>query len=168
MNETTRRSVKEGIGFGIIAGLFFALMEILGAAMMGNPPLMPLRMFASVVLGSHALDPALTSLGGAFAAGIVVHLVLSALFGLVYGLASSRLRSERQTSWGVQAAAGFGFGAAVWLLNCQIIARALYPWFLEAPQLLQLVMHALFFGLPLGLLYAASERKAHQVSRAAT
>jgi hypothetical protein len=47
----------------------------------------------------------------------------------------------------------------VWFVNFQIIARVLYPWFLGAPQFLQAVMHGLFFGLPLALIYAASERR---------
>jgi len=57
MSEATRRGVKEGIGFGIIAGIIFAVMEVIGATLMGDHPLMPFRMFASVGLGQAALEP---------------------------------------------------------------------------------------------------------------
>lgn len=161
MTNGRHRSLKEGLGLGIIAGVIFAIVEIAGAAMMGNPPLMPLRMFASVVLGQAAL--ATVSLGVAVLVGTIAHLVLSALFGLIYVALNRRLSPAAQASRGSQSLMGLVFGAAVWLVNFQIIARILYPWFLGTPQFLQFMMHALFFGLPLGLLYARSERRARAV-----
>ncbi len=50
MAGVNRRLVGEGVTAGLIAGVIFAMMEIVGAAMMGNPALVPVRMFASVVL----------------------------------------------------------------------------------------------------------------------
>ena len=49
MQEDTRRAVKEGLAYGSVAGVLFGTMEIAGATLMGDPPVMPLRMFASVV-----------------------------------------------------------------------------------------------------------------------
>lgn len=150
--------VKKGIGLGIVSGMMFGIMEMAGAAMMGNPAVMPLRMFASTVLGRAALEA--TPLGTAVAVGIIAHLVLSSFFGLIYALIVSGLSREARTSWGKQAAAAIGFGAALWLVNFRIIGRLLYPWFLMTPQFLQMMMHALFFGLPLGLLHAGIARRA--------
>lgn len=149
--------VGRGIGLGIVSGIIFGIMEIAGAAMMGNPAFMPLRMFASTVLGRAALEA--TPLGTAVAVGIIAHLVLSSFFGIIYALIVSGLSREVRTSWGKQAAAGIVFGAALWIVNFQIVGRVLYPWFLMTPQILQMMMHALFFGLPLGLLYAGIERR---------
>jgi hypothetical protein len=157
VENQTRRSLREGIAAGLVAGMIFAVMEIAGAAMMGNPPLMPIRMFASVLLGKSALEGAL---GVAIVVGIIAHMVLSGAFGVVYGLVAGRLDPKTQTSFGRQSLLGMMFGLVVWLVNFQIIARVLYPWFLETPQVLQAMMHALFFGLPLALVYTASERKA--------
>lgn len=165
MQNATKRGVKEGIGFGILAGLLFAGMEVVGALVMGNPPLMPFRMFASVLLGQEALEMIAGST--AFVIGSAVHISLSGLFGLVYGLFASRTSAQTQTGWGRQAGAGLLFGLALWFINFQIIARILYPWFLATPQFLQAMMHALFFGLPLGLMYAGAERRVHHVQRAA-
>jgi hypothetical protein len=162
----TQRGIKEGLGFGIVAGVVFGVVEMAGAAMMGDSPLMPLRMFASVVLG----EPALTSpdIGTVVGIGTVAHLVLSAIFGLVYGLFAANTSLETQTGWGRQAVLGLLFGVVLWFANFQIIARVLYPWFLQAPQFLQMAMHAMFFGLPLSLMYARAERHVHHIGAHAT
>lgn len=154
----TARSVKEGIGYGLIAGVIFALMEVIASTIMGNPAITPFRLFASVLVGSEALTE--MEAGNALLLGSVVHLVLSAAFGLVYGLIGASLTRRAQVWFGAQAGLGIAFGLALWLINFQLIARAAYPWFLETPQLMQALIHALFYGLPLGLMYAASERRA--------
>jgi phage shock protein PspC (stress-responsive transcriptional regulator) len=158
MAHENRRSLSEGITAGIIAGIVFATMEIVGAVMMGNPALMPVRMFASVVLGQEAMQG---PLGTALVVGTIAHLALSAIFGIVYGLFAARASEATRTSFGRQAGLGVLFGLAVWLVNFQIVARVLYPWFLGTPQFLQAMMHGLFFGLPLALVYAGAERRAH-------
>lgn len=165
MSQSTRRGVKEGIGFGLIAGALFAVMEVIGAAMMGDPPLMPVRMFASTVLGEQALmeTPAAT----AVPIGLIAHFALSAIFGLIYGTVNARFSTDTETSYGRQAGIGLVFGIALWFVNFQIIARAIYPWFLMAPPFLQAAMHAMFFGLPLALMYATGERHAQRVGRPA-
>lgn len=157
MNQKTRRGIKEGIGLGLIAGVIFAVMEVVAAVMMGNPALMPFRMFASTVLGSAALETA--GAGTAFLVGAIAHLILSGIFGLIYGAVNAQFGADTRASWGQQAGIGVAFGALLWLVNFQIIARVLYPWFLEAPQFAQMMLHALFFGLPLGVMYAAAERR---------
>jgi len=151
------RSARRGLGLGILAGILFAIIEVLAAVLMGNPPLMPLRMFASILMGPAAMEAAAP--GTVLLASIPTHLVLSALYGLVYAAVNARLPAETRRSWARQAALGLGFGALLWLLNFQVIARVLFPWFLGAPQLLQLVMHAAFFGLPLGLMLTATQRR---------
>jgi hypothetical protein len=158
MATVRSRSIKEGIGYGIVAGIIFGAMEMLGARLMGDPAIAPLRMFASIVLGQDAL--AVTAPGTAIVVGTVVHLILSGIFGLVYGLVNSRFSREIRTERRNQAVLGLLYGTALWLVNFQFIARLFYPWFLELPQLLQLGMHVLFFGIPLALMYGGAERRA--------
>ena len=165
MSESTRRGAKEGIGFGQIACLIFAVMEVVGAAMMGQPPLMPIRMFASTVLGQAALMQ--TAAGTAVVVGLLAHFALSAIYGVIYGAINGTFSANTETSYGRQTGLGLLFGMALWMVNFQIIARLIYPWFLDAPQFLQMAMHAMFFGLPLGLMYAAAERRAHHIGRPA-
>ena len=161
MQGDIRRGIKEGLGFGVVAGILFGIAEMAAAAMMGDPPTMPLRMFASVVLGQSALtSPDITMVA---AVGIAAHLALSAIFGLVYGILAASTSTETQTSWGRQTLLGVLFGIGLWFVNFQVIARVAYPWFLDAPQFLQMAMHALLFGLPLSLMYARAERHIHHV-----
>lgn len=161
MSEDTRRSVNEGLRFGLLAGLILGLMEMVAAVVMGNPPLMPLRMFASVVLGQEALMG--TSLGTAVVVGLIAHFAISALYGFIYGLVNARFtKGSDRASYGSQIFIGLLFGLGVWLVNFQIVARLAYPWFLGTPQLMQALMHAVFYGLPLAVMYAAGERRAHE------
>jgi hypothetical protein len=88
MAGENRRSVGEGVTAGLIACVIFAMMEVIGAAMMGNPALMPVRMFASVVLGKSAMEG---PIGTALVLGTIARLALSAVFGIVYGLFNARL-----------------------------------------------------------------------------
>lgn len=161
MEETTRRNVVEGLVIGLIAGVIMAAAELGAAALMGGDPVMPFRMFASVLFG----DVALSTMGPttAYISGLVIHLALSAVFGLIYGFISAALDVNTRTSLGTQAAFGVAFGLALWLVNFHVIARAFFPWFLEAGQAIQAVIHAVFFGLPLGLLMGARERRVHRV-----
>ena len=158
MIKQTKRGVMEGVGFGLIAGVIFAAVEIIAAAILGNQPMMPVRLFASVLLGPSALQSA--PLDTAVVVGYGMHLTLSAFYGLVYGVANALLLSPTtERSLGRQAELGLFYGLAIWLVNYQLIARMFYPWFLEPPQFLHMAMHALCFGLPLALMYAGGERQ---------
>ena len=90
---------------------------------------------------------------------------LAATFGLVYGIVNAWVREDTQQNPWAQAALGTLFGAALYAVHFQLIARAAYPWFLDVPQYPQLAMHALAFGLPLGLIYAGFEWRVHTVPR---
>ena len=163
MSDVTR-SIKEGVGFGLIAGAVFAAAETVVAIATGSPALMPFRMFASVLLGADAL--AVTPAATAFAVGLIAHLWLSTMYGLFYGIYNSALTMPTRKAHGRQAVIGLLFGAMLWLVNFQVFARFQYPWFFEMAQAPQLVLHAVFFGLPLGLLYATAERRGRPVQRA--
>ena len=93
---------------------------------------------------------------------------LSAAFGLIYCLITARTSETTKRSWGTQAGIGALYGMALWLVNFQIVARIAYPWFLDAPQTAQAMLHALFFGLPLGLAYAGAGRRLRPIRRAPT
>lgn len=163
MERIERRSAaSEGVAAGFLAGIVFAIAEIIAAGARGSPPLTPTRMFASVVFGRDALSS--MSLGLAFVLGMIVHLTLSAIFGAVYGALNSPASDRVRRSYAAQAVLGLGFGLLLWVLNFQLVARVTYPWFLRAPQGLHALMHALFYGLPLGLMFAAAE---HHVQIAA-
>lgn len=162
MAAMTKRATVEGIGFGVVAGVVFALGEILVSVIRGDAWLAPLRLISSTVLGREALDG--TPVATALLVGLLVHLVLSAGFGFMYGLLNALFSEATHTNWGLQAALGVVFGLVLWVGNFQVIARAYYPWFLDTPQFIQLVLHAALFGVPLALLYAAGERRGQHLA----
>ena len=150
--RTTNRA-----GYGVAAGIVMALVEVIASVAGGLGPLLPFRMAASVVLGDGALGR--TSTGVAFVVGLLVHMVLSAIFGLIYGALNARGSQATRVSWGRESVLGLIYGLAIWLVDFQIIARSAYPWFLGTAQFLQAITHALFYGLPLTLMYVMGERR---------
>lgn len=146
-----------GIATGVGAGVVFAIVEVIAAVAMGMSPLTPFRMFASVVLGRAALET--TAVGSAFIVGLITHLVLSAVFGVIYVALNSGTSLENRASAGRQSAYGLIYGTLLWLVNFQVIARLVYPWFLGTNQIAQWLMHALAYGLPLAVMYALSWRR---------
>jgi hypothetical protein len=157
MAMESRRGMGRGALYGVLAGAIFLGVELIAAALMGNPVLMPIRMFASLLLGQSAMQAA--PLGMVLGLGLPVHFALSALFGFIYGALNGLLGVEGRGSYARQAALGLLFGVALWFIDFQVIARFIYPWFLNAPQFMQMMLHAVAFGLPLALLFAASARR---------
>lgn len=160
MERSTPWSPAHGLLYGIAAGGVFALAELVAAAVSGSlTALEPFRMAASVVLGQRAVTGGV-SVGTVLAVGLAVHVASSAFWGLLYSFVDSRLTPDVRPNFSFQAASGMLFGLLVWLLDFQFVARGYFPWFLErSPQFLQALMHALFFGLPLGFLFSAAERR---------
>ncbi len=157
MNRETARALKEGIGYGVVAGIIFGVAVMIVAVTMNESMWSPLRLMASVVMGKDAL----TDVSGApVVTGIIVHLILSGVFGGIYGLFDAALSRELRASFAWQAGLGLVFGVALWLVDFQIIARVIYPWFLSSQQMTMALLHAVFFGLPLGLMIAGAERMA--------
>jgi hypothetical protein len=150
-----RWSFRQGLAGGIIAGLVFAAFEMLASAfMMGAGAFfMPLRMIGAIALGPEALEPGY-SLWTAGFAGVVVHLVLAIIYGLIFGAVATMLR-------GAAAVIGLGwiYGLALWLVNFYVIAPTTFPWFLEADPMVQFIAHTFFFGAVLGLWFWNSQQR---------
>jgi uncharacterized membrane protein YagU involved in acid resistance len=137
-----------------MAGLLFALFEMIAAALMQNPNslFMPLRMIGAIVLGPAALEPTY-SLGVAAVTGVLLHLTLSVIFAFVFAALVSPAWSS-----GELALAGMAFGFCLWVVNFYGIASvAGWSWFPQRTHpIMQVVAHAFFFGCPLGWLLARS------------
>ena len=157
------RSIKEGARLGLIAGAILLAAKIVGTVAIGEPAILAFRRDASVLLGIRALTPVPTAT--ALVLGVVMHFYLSAMFGLFYGAYNSALTMHSRRSLGRQAAIGVIYGTMLWFVNFNVFARYRYPWLLDLPQGPQLFLHAAFYGLPLGLLYATAEQAALREDR---
>jgi hypothetical protein len=150
--------MREGTVFGVIAGLVFAVAESVAAALTGHHAVDVFRAVASLPLGPDAAMT--TPAGRVIGVALGFHVALSALYGLFYGAYCSALTMRSRRSIARQSVVGLIYGAILWLINFRVAAPAGFPWMLEIAAVLQLVMHALWFGLPLGVLYATAERRA--------
>ena len=153
ISTTEKRTASEGLGFGAIAGVI-----LLAAEMVAFGPAAALRMPASLVLGFHALD---SSLGSTYLAGLVVHLLLAAIFGLVYAELEARLPDEPRRHYGIEIGIAAVYAALLWLVNIGV-ATTLVPWLGETSPMKQLVLTVLFYGVPLGWMFAAAKRRTPQ------
>ncbi|HMG20675.1 MAG TPA: hypothetical protein VK607_05135 [Kofleriaceae bacterium] len=156
------KSIKEGVVAGLVAGVLFAIAQVVSVMVAGDLPMLAFRRSASVLLGPAALTT--TPTASAIVVALIAHLYLSAIYGLCYGIYNSALSGLSRRSASRQTIIGPLYGAVLWLVNFQVFARALYPWLLALPQPSQLVLHAVGFGLPLGLLYATAEHRGHPIA----
>lgn len=158
MRTEERRGALDGVLFGWMAGVFMLFAQIAVSILEGGPPWAPLQPFKQMVMG----DPHVTGAGPlwAFLIGFAFHSVLSAIFGSFFcALVNHFFPMRVHRSWGAITGFGVAYGAVLWLVNLQLIARVMFPSFLQSPQIAQLLIHAFGFGLPLALMYCGAERR---------
>lgn len=149
----SRKWLQYGAIMGLVAGLIFAAFEMIMAAILQGNAFGPIRMIGAIVLGQQAVDPAY-SFATAILTGLVVHLVLSTIYGLIFGAIMMALPQGRQNRMNVIWIAT-AFGLLLWLANFYVVAPLLFPWFTNANPIVQFVAHTFFYGTALGLLLAS-------------
>lgn len=151
-----RQLLLHGIVGGIIAGLVFAVADmIMAVVVMGAPFYAPLQMIGAIVLGPQTMEPTYP-LAQAAVVAIVLHMVLSALYGVIFVYL---LALGRQLGASTPALLVYGslFGLALWVANFLIIAPIAFPWFAMVNQFwLGFVAHTFFFGTVIGAYVAAT------------
>jgi hypothetical protein len=139
---------------GILAGLSFALFEMIAAALVQGPNFffMPLRMIGAIVLGPSALEPT-ASLVVAAVTGTLVHMLLSITFASLFAAMVSR-----DWSFGSLAVGGMLFGFSLWILNFYVVAPlAGWLWFVQdSNPVVQFIAHVFFFGYTVGWVLSRS------------
>jgi hypothetical protein len=144
-------AIRHGLIGGAIAGIIFALAEMVGSVLMGMPFLAPFQAFASLALGIPPMD---IQMGTAIPVGTIAHMLLSMIYGVAFAFAVQNIALLR-TSLPATIIAATLFGIALWFVNFNILAVPIgRPWFAEAPAIPQFIYHAIFFGPPLGIYLA--------------
>lgn len=113
------RLLRGAVG-GVLAGMVFAAVTMWFTDSTAGKADMPLRMISTIVKGDTAMAAGTTSVG----LGVLVHLVLSALFGMLFALAVPRLRSN-----GTVALAGTLYGALLYVVNFLVLAPLAFTAF---------------------------------------
>lgn len=127
--------VVRGAVAGVLAGLLFVGVTMWFASETGGKSEMPLRMMSTIVKGDGAMEAGTSSVG----LGWVVHLVLSAAFGIGFALVVPMLRTN-----GTVALVGTMYGAALYVVNFVILAPIAFPTFEMTNQPFELLAHIVF------------------------
>jgi len=154
---TTSSWLGWGAFSGLLAGMAFLALNTWFAVSMGQDAAAPLRTIATIVEGPPPAD-------AVQGVGVVVHAVLSALFGLLF---AALLLPLRRRSAGWLAWAGLLFGGAVYLVDFQFLARSV-PWFSAfqaTNQPLELAAHLVFGSVLAALLLLAKPRTTSRTER---
>lgn len=133
----TGSAVARGAVGGVVAGAVFAAVTMWFTSSQGMGSTMPLQMIAAMVQGQGALE------GGTASPliGALVHMVLSAGFGALFGLVAARLTDP------LVAVSGLVFGVLLYVVNFLVVAPLLFPWMQNANQPFELAIHIVFGAL---------------------
>ena len=140
---------------GLAAGILSLLVAVLFAVAGGQSAVLPFRMVASVLFHDTAMN--VLSPGVALLVGLSVNAAISMLFGFFFGLIATDEDKATRGSWARQAGIGVVVGLFAYFLDVQFIGRIWYPWFLGPSQLAIGFLHAVPYGLTLGLVSAWEE-----------
>lgn len=147
----------ETLAASLAASVVFGLVEMGASVILGGDALAALRAPASLLIRERAYES--TGLALTLLLGIIIHASLAVWYGFAFGLAISELKPTSRVSRKIDALWGLGFGALLWFVNFEIVARAIYPWLFAMNQVGQLAAHVLAYGLPLALLFGRLERR---------
>jgi tetrahydromethanopterin S-methyltransferase subunit G len=137
-----------GIIGGIVAGIAMAMVAMVWMLLAGQGFWRPMDVIASILLGEDTINPGFQMVPELV--GMAIHMMLSAVFGLVFAFVVAH------TSWssGAIVGAATAYGLLLWIVNVVIIDANFIPAGLSlAPTPLMIVVH-LVYGLVLGLVLA--------------
>jgi uncharacterized membrane protein YagU involved in acid resistance len=141
----TSTLLRGAIG-GLLAGMVFVGVTMWFTNSTAGKADMPLRMISTIVKGDQAMAAGTTSVG----LGVLVHLVLSVAFGMLFALVVPRLRSN-----GTVALAATLYGALLYVVNFLVLAPLVFTVFTMANKPFELLAH-LVFGTLLGFAFFGS------------
>lgn len=112
---------------GIIAGLVFMMMEMaLIWLVKGESPWGPPRMMAAMIMGQGVLPPPATFDIGIMMMAMMVHMVMS----IIYGLTGAWIVHRFDLRIALLIGAVYGF--AIYVINFHIVVPAMFSWFVMA------------------------------------
>jgi uncharacterized membrane protein YagU involved in acid resistance len=138
-----------GIVGGVISGITLMVFQMTAAAAQEGSAFIAPRLLASLVFGEDALF-ATFPLPPALVVGMVLHLMISVAFGVLFVYLLTVFRRVC-TSWRMLLAYGLAFGFALWAVNYRVLGSILFPQLLSVDQFwLGFIAHTFFFGMTLG------------------
>lgn len=143
--STIMDRLPAGITGGALAGVLLLLGESATAVALGAPVEAPMRSPALVLAGEGVLSAAVPWWRAVWP-GLLVHLSVSILLGLLFIALFTTLPRQLRHSWS-PLTIGLAVGLVYWGLNLAFLS----PWVSTGQPLLQIAEHSLLYGLPLAL-----------------
>jgi hypothetical protein len=138
MQFHSHHSLKAAIWAGVIAGTVMLILEMaLHPIFLGVRMWVPIRMIGAILLGSEVLTPPDTFDAGVLLTAMLVHFSLSVIYAIVTALAIRNMPLVRAVL------AGASIGIAIYLMNFYGFT-VLFPWFAEARDWVQIVIHFVY------------------------
>ena len=140
-NLTVDQLLTRGVAAGLTGGQVFIVANMYWAFSQGAPPVAPFLAISTIFRFSDKpmMGPEEVIIG------LVTHITLSILFGVVFAFIAPLLRTA-----GALIGGGLLYGLLLYLVNFQVFGRLLFPWFTnpEGPnQVVEAILHPLAFGL---------------------
>jgi len=142
---------------GLVGGVMMAIVGAILALAIGDDLWKAPKLIATFVVSPDSVA-APGFLAGPVIIGSVIHLALSVLFGLGFGILTTRIW-KMPLAYGAPMVFGFVYGLAIWLIAYFIVLPLLNPLILEiyAPSfLIQNLTYGISVGLAYGLLHSSS------------
>ena len=146
----------KGAAAGVGAGIVFLVLNMWYAASTGGPAAMPLHAISTVVLGDSAMAEGSTNP----VVGAIVHVVLSAGFGVGLALVVMRLRSNAAIT-----VTSTVYGGLLFVVNFLVLAPLVFSTFQMPNKPFELVVH-LVFGTSAGFAFLLPEARTGRDSAA--
>jgi hypothetical protein len=140
----TREIVKSGALAGIVGGILMAVWAMIATSALGLGPLVVPQLIGATFQGPEALVRG----AGTVALGLVVHLLVSAGFGVLFATLV-----RRDTPLGVGMLAGVAYAMALFVLMTFIVVPVVNPVMSNRVSMMvgtTLIMH-LLYGIGVGL-----------------
>lgn len=141
---------RAAIWAGLISGaIFLVLSMVLSAIVLGTPWVVP-QIIASLVMGPEVLPPPNAIGAGVFLVALLIHAVLSVIFGSLVAIVVHR--------WGmlIGFVGGALLGLALYGVTFYAFSELLVPWVFLMRSWIMLVSH-IVFGAAAGAIYEALE-----------
>ncbi|HSJ62267.1 MAG TPA: hypothetical protein VK922_00050 [Gemmatimonadaceae bacterium] len=148
--SSRREGMRWGVAAmaGVVGGVILLVLQmLLEPVFVGGSPWGTPRMIAAVALGTEVLPPPETFDAGVFLTGVVLHLAMSALYGLALGAITHGMFLEMAVIMGAV------FGLALYVVNFYLLT-ALFPWFAGSRNWVT-VFSYIVFGLATGWILAS-------------
>lgn len=116
---------------GFAGGVVMALYLMVTSAAQGKGLWMPVNTIGATIPAfrppTFAIPPDPGFVAGPSITGLVIHLVVSSLWGMFYGLLVGAFAPRRVRSFGWETLYAFGFGCMLWVFSGLLFTRLINP-----------------------------------------